>query len=237
MKVKANINEIKVKVKEVVELEDTLSKKLTLVLEVKDLDYKDSFISFTAEDVITIKSNKFSQRVKSKNNFKGKYAKVLSGLKLSYFITQDVSEEIMLESAKNFSIGFHKNQVDKGGNDYFQSHIMAIVNSLEEPKEKILAYLHDILEDTACSMYDLTPYFAQEILDALDVITKKKKQSYESYLKKLKSNELAKKVKIEDLENDLDLSRLKEVTEKDLKRIEKYKSALEFLKEKERKKN
>ena len=73
--------------------------------------------------------------------------------------------------------------------------------------------------------------FSDRIVNAVIALTKDKKESYEDYLKHVKSHELARIVKLSDLTNNMDLSRLKEVTEVDKKRLEKYKKAYKYLKE------
>ena len=95
--------------------------------------------------------------------------------------------------------------------------------------EKIVAYLHDSIEDTNLDLNSLNNAFDKEIIEAISVITKDRKIDYIKYIESVKSNQLAKEVKIADLKNNSDLSRLLTVTEKDLQRIEKYKKALNIL--------
>lgn len=95
--------------------------------------------------------------------------------------------------------------------------------------EKIVAYLHDSIEDTNLDLNSLNNAFDNEIIEAISTITKDKKTDYIKYIKSVKSNKLAKAVKIADLKNNSDLSRLSTVIEKDLQRIEKYKKALNIL--------
>lgn len=73
--------------------------------------------------------------------------------------------------------------------------------------------------------------FGADIVDAINAITKKENQSLNEYLNCVKANEIARKVKIQDIMHNMDVSRLREVTEKDIKRIDKYKQELEFLKD------
>lgn len=95
--------------------------------------------------------------------------------------------------------------------------------------EKIVAYLHDSIEDTNLDLNSLNNAFDKEIIEAISIITKDKKIDYIKYIESVKSNQLAKGVKIADLKNNSDLSRLSTVTEKDLQRIKKYKKALNIL--------
>lgn len=96
----------------------------------------------------------------------------------------------------------------------------------------ILLNLYDFIfisYDYEPDLNSLNNAFDKEIIEAISVITKDKKIDYIKYIESVKSNQLAKEVKIADLKNNSDLSRLLTVTEKDLQRIEKYKEALNIL--------
>ena len=141
-------------------------------------------------------------------------------------------DEFFLELARQLAKEYHKGQVDKAGVDYFSGHITSVVNGVDTVEEKIVAYLHDTLEDTELSYLDLMVLgFSDKVINGVIFITKDKKEKYEDYLVKVKSNELSRAVKLSDLTNNMDLSRLKEITEVDKKRLEKYKKAYKYLKE------
>ena len=144
-------------------------------------------------------------------------------------ITYTTKGESLLESARLLSIQAHSNQVDKAGVDYFTGHIQTVVNSVHTHKEKIVAYLHDTVEDTEVSIEKIYEEFGEEIGDAVKAVTKLKKLDYTKYIEGIKANELARAVKIADLKHNMDLTRLKEVREKDVKRVEKYRKALGVL--------
>lgn len=123
----------------------------------------------------------------------------------------------------------HWKQRDKAGKRYIWHPIHVMLN-VEGYNEKIVALLHDIVEDTDVTVPDLKNLkFSKEVIEAVDVITKKKDQEYFSYLKLIKGNSTAKKVKIEDLKHNSDLKRLRFVTQKDMERVIKYKKALNYL--------
>lgn len=141
-------------------------------------------------------------------------------------------DEFFLELARQLAKEYHKGQVDKAGVDYFSGHITSVVNGVNTLEEKIVAYLHDTLEDTNLSYLDLMVLgFSDKVINGVLFITKDKKENYEDYLEHVKSNELSRAVKLADLTNNMDLSRLKEITEVDKKRLEKYKKAYKYLKE------
>jgi hypothetical protein len=148
-------------------------------------------------------------------------------------IKEITKEEYMLELAKFVSENSHKNQIDKAGIDYFTGHIQAVVNGVTTNKEKIVAYLHDTVEDTPLTIERIKELFGEEIGEAVFAITKSKdgSLSYDDYIERVKANPLARAVKISDLKHNMDLSRLEKVgiTEKDIKRAKKYQKALKKL--------
>ena len=101
----------------------------------------------------------------------------------------------------------------------------------EEDSDKILsvAYLHDILEDTFIIKVDLIENFGEEIANAVDCITKRKNEDYENYINRVKQNNLVRIVKICDLEHNSDISRIENLTKRDLERQNKYKQAISKL--------
>lgn len=123
----------------------------------------------------------------------------------------------------------HKGQVDKAGAPYIL-HPETVASFVTKDDEKIVAYLHDVIEDTPCQLRDLeNAGFSSEIIKAVDLLTRKTGQSYKQYLKLVKTNELARVVKLADLKHNSDLSRLTYVTENDIKRLKKYQDAIVFL--------
>ena len=139
-----------------------------------------------------------------------------------------------IKTARYIALLAHAGQVDKAGVPYVK-HLKAVADQCDG-KAKIVAWLHDVLEDTQIDYVTLKyalNYFlgdcADDVCRAVLAITKLKLESYDDYLKRVKSNPLAREVKIADLKHNMDLSRLRKVTDKDLERAEKYKRALEFL--------
>jgi len=123
----------------------------------------------------------------------------------------------------------HWEQRDKAGKRYIWHPIHVMLN-VKGYNEKIVALLHDIIEDTDVTILDLKNLkFSKEVIEAVDVISKKKDQEYFSYLELVKNNSIAKKVKIADLKHNSDLKRLRSITQKDIGRAIKYKKALDYL--------
>ena len=122
----------------------------------------------------------------------------------------------------------HKNQVDKSGVPYIY-HPIHVAEQMDTENECIIALLHDVVEDTNVTFKQLEEVFSKEIIDILKLLTKKKEIDYYEYINKVKENTVARKVKIADIEHNLDRSRLDIITDKDIKREEKYKNALSML--------
>lgn len=133
------------------------------------------------------------------------------------------------EKAYEIAKRAHLGQVDKAGEDYIK-HPQKVASFVKSDEEKAVAYLHDVIEDTELTLEDLHEYeFSKEVIEAVDIITKKKGEDYQSYLNSVKKNKLARAVKLADLRHNLDLTRLTKVTEKDIERKEKYQKAIDFL--------
>lgn len=131
--------------------------------------------------------------------------------------------------ALELAVEKHKNQTDKAGNPYILHplHVMENVNSKEG---KIVAILHDIIEDTDITEdYLLKIGLSKRIVDAVVALTRSEDRDYQEYIKNLSSNPLAKEVKIADLEHNMDLKRLPTLEEKDLERNRKYQIAYHYL--------
>lgn len=133
------------------------------------------------------------------------------------------------EKAYEIAKRAHLGQIDKAGEDYIK-HPEKVASFVNSDEEKAVAYLHDVIEDTELTLEDLREYgFSEEVLKAVDVITKKKGQDYQTYLNSVKENKLARVVKLADLRHNSDLTRLINITEKDIERKEKYQKAIDFL--------
>jgi hypothetical protein len=96
---------------------------------------------------------------------------------------------------------------------------------------KIVALLHDVIEDT-----DLTPDKLEEmgvsefIVKSVVCLTRKSDESYDDFIKRLAPNPIAREVKIADLEDNMDVRRMPELSETDTQRLNKYIKAWNYLK-------
>lgn len=122
----------------------------------------------------------------------------------------------------------HKNQVDKSGVPYIY-HPIHVAEQMDTENECIIALLHDVVEDTNVTFKQLEEVFSKEIIDILKLLTREENIEYDEYIKRIKNNSIACKVKIADLTHNLDKTRLDFIAEVDVKRNEKYKKALQIL--------
>lgn len=122
----------------------------------------------------------------------------------------------------------HKGQKDKGGHAYFL-HPLRVSKKISGRRYKIVALLHDVLEDSDKYTINDFGFLDSEQKDALIKLTHPENVGYMDYVKNIKSNSIARKVKLMDLEDNMNLNRLECLTEKDFKRVEKYKKAKDYL--------
>jgi (p)ppGpp synthase/HD superfamily hydrolase len=127
-----------------------------------------------------------------------------------------------LKKAINIAVECHSGQKDRAGEPYIQ-HPLRMMMKMKTAEEKITAVLHDVVEDSTITIYDLRKEsFSEKILKAVDALTKRKGESYKKSIERVKKNPLAVKVKIADFEDNMDIRRLKRITENDRERLNRY---------------
>lgn len=136
----------------------------------------------------------------------------------------------MLERAIEIAVEAHKGQIDKGGSPYIL-HPLRVMMSVDLELEKIVAVLHDVVEDSNWTFEDLLAEgFSIEVIEALQSVTKESPdEDYDLFIQRAIHNPIGRKVKLADLRDNLDVTRITELAEKDLQRINKYKKALKIL--------
>lgn len=121
-----------------------------------------------------------------------------------------------LEKAIEISTKAHKGQKDKAGKDYI-NHPMTVAAMVNEDNEKIVAYLHDVVEDTNVTLADLKEVgFDNDVIEAIDAITKRDGENYDDYIYRVSNNKIAKQVKIADMTHNSDISRFDNLSQKDI---------------------
>ena len=134
-----------------------------------------------------------------------------------------------INKAETIAREAHAGQVDKAGEDYF-NHPKRVADNFYEDNDIIVALLHDVIEDTNITLEHVKKEgFNDDVLAALDAITKREGESYDQFIERVKDNPIALKVKMADLRDNMDILRLPLLTEKDLLRIAKYHKAYKYL--------
>ena len=142
----------------------------------------------------------------------------------------DIAE---IEQAFEFAKRLHEGQYRVSEEPYIihPLQVAYILTTIDLDESTICAaLLHDVVEDTNITLDDLKLFFEDNIIEALNLLTHKSNEDYFEYLKKIKTNPLAKAVKLNDLKHNMDITRFENPSERDYERIEKkYKPAVKFL--------
>lgn len=114
-------------------------------------------------------------------------------------------------------------KVDKGGAPYI-NHLTRVSSAVKSKTEKTVALLHDVIEDTDTTRKDLIEMgFPIEVVEAVEILSRKKDETYNDFIERIKfsKNKIAITVKLADLEDNMDLSRISNPTQKDINRVKK----------------
>lgn len=134
-----------------------------------------------------------------------------------------------LEKAIRIASQAHLGQKDKAGAPYIM-HPLRVMLKMGTEAEMIAAVLHDLIEDTPWTLQRLRRNgFSTDVLDAIDHLTRRTGETYGQFIVRVKGNPLAVKIKLADLEDNMDTSRLKKITARDRARLEKYRRARKQL--------
>jgi (p)ppGpp synthase/HD superfamily hydrolase len=128
-----------------------------------------------------------------------------------------------LAKAIEIAVIAHKGQKDKSGADYIL-HPLRVMQRGKTEIEKICGVLHDIIEDTNWTFESIEKEgFSKEVIDVLRCVTKESDdEDYEHFIDRIIKNHIAVQVKINDLLDNLDVTRLQCLSDSDLKRLNKY---------------
>jgi (p)ppGpp synthase/HD superfamily hydrolase len=135
----------------------------------------------------------------------------------------------LLETAIQIAVQAHAGQKTRNGEPYIL-HPLRVMARVRTAEEKMVAVLHDVIEDTSWTPEQLKQRgFPPNILHALDCVTKRQGEPYEEFVGRSASDPIALQVKLADLEDNMDVRRLPEITAKDHERLEKYLAAHQRL--------
>ena len=127
-----------------------------------------------------------------------------------------------LEKAIEIAVEAHRDDVDKAGQPYIL-HPLTLMLQFHDLDAMIAAVLHDTVEDSNVTLARLEGEgFSEAIVAAVDALTRREEESYEEFISRLSSNSLARRVKLADLEYNMDLRRIQSLSSRDLERVEKY---------------
>lgn len=150
-------------------------------------------------------------------------------MKLQKMTTTKELELTKLEQAIKIALEVHSGQVDKAGEMYLL-HPLRLMFKFQTEDERVVAVLHDVVEDGEITLENLKLLgFSDSVVNAIDCLSRRKAEKYGNFISRLSINEIARKIKIEDIKDNLDLTRLNHIGEKELKRIEKYHHSLKLL--------
>lgn len=135
------------------------------------------------------------------------------------------------EKAMQIAINVHREQVDKAGMPYI-NHPVRVERRCARQEDRLVALLHDTIEDgDIATEYLLLVGFSQEVVDAVLSVSRKRGEDYFEFIQRCKANPIGRRVKICDLEDNMDITRLNQLTEKDIERLKKYHKAYKILNE------
>ena len=136
-----------------------------------------------------------------------------------------------LEDAIALAVEAHRGQRDKAGQTYIL-HPLRVMMRLETEAERMAAILHDVVEDTPYTLQRLRELgYPEQVLGALECLTKRDGESYEAFIERVRPHPLARRVKLADLEDNMDVRRLPSVGAKEAERLGRYRAAWTRLKE------
>jgi (p)ppGpp synthase/HD superfamily hydrolase len=135
-----------------------------------------------------------------------------------------------IERAIEIALSAHSGQVDKGGQPYIL-HPLRVMGTFSSEPERIVAVLHDVVEDSDdWQLSDIAAAaFGDEVVEALDALTRRSGEPYHAYLDRLRENQIACRVKLADLSDNMCRERIPSPTDDDERRWAKYEAAIQRL--------
>lgn len=136
-----------------------------------------------------------------------------------------------LDKAISIAAQAHQGQVDRYGATYIL-HPIRVMMQCESESEMIVAVLHDIIEKTEWTLDRLRRQgFNEDIIEVVDLLTRRDSQPYMEYIDRLKGNPIARKVKIADIEDNMNPKRMDSLSEKNFEKLQRLHKSWLILKE------
>jgi GTP pyrophosphokinase len=134
-----------------------------------------------------------------------------------------------LEKAIQIAVDAHEGDTDKAGATYIR-HPLRLMGEMDTEQERVVAVLHDVVEDSEYELQDIEDKFGPEVTAAVEALTKPDNADYVTeYIPRVAENDLACTVKQADVKDNLDITRLSDVAQDDFKNIQKYHRSLQKL--------
>ena len=183
---------------------DTVEELIILINDVQFFEYNDDAVEADPQDII------------------GLLLEIVPQCKVS-------DEDKHYIDTANLMMRQHYGQKDKAGKDYY-FHPLRVSARLDLIEDKIVALLHDTIEDTGLTSEKLLQLgYSQNTVDAILSVTRKQGESYFDFISRANTNQTGRLVKMADLEDNMDIRRLPDLTEKDWHRLNKYLHAYHYL--------
>jgi (p)ppGpp synthase/HD superfamily hydrolase len=136
----------------------------------------------------------------------------------------------LIEKSLEIALRAYKGQKDKAGETYIL-HPLRIMAKMTSAEEMSVALLHDVIEDSDITAEELlNDGIPDVVVEAVEALTKMQGETYDQFVERVKTNPLAAKVKVADIEDNINILRLHSVDTKDLERVKKYHKAWHALK-------
>ncbi len=128
----------------------------------------------------------------------------------------------LIEQALQIALEAHKGQKDHSGQPYI-THPLRVMARINKERQQIVAILHDVVEDSKITLDELRRRgIPDDMVAAVDALTKRKGESYEAQLERARANPLAREVKLADLQDNMDIRRRAPLDANDLEKLNKY---------------
>lgn len=134
-----------------------------------------------------------------------------------------------LERAIKIALDAHTGDTDKSDATYIR-HPLRVMEKMDSETERVVAVLHDVVEDSGYELREIENAFGSDVCEAVEALTKRDDEAYlEDFIPRCAENQIARRVKQADIKDNMDLTRLSDVTEHTGKRQIKYHRALQQL--------
>ncbi len=127
-----------------------------------------------------------------------------------------------LDDAITLAVQAHHRQKDKAGAPYIL-HPLRVMLRMKTEEEMTAAILHDVIEDTQHTLQELRDAgYSEAVVEAVDALTRRDNESYEEFTQRVKQNPMARRIKLADLEDNMDIRRFAKFDEQEVERLKKY---------------